>query len=70
MLIIVNVKPNSREDSVDKLCEGHYSVCVKAPARKNKANKAVLNFLKNYFGKQVYLISGHSSNRKLIEVED
>ena len=70
MLINVDVKPNSREDSVNKLGEGYYSVCVKAPAIKNKANKAVLSLLKKYFGKQVYLISGHSSNKKLIEVED
>jgi uncharacterized protein (TIGR00251 family) len=70
MIIAVDVKANSRENSVLKLGEDCYLVCVKAPAKKDKANKAVLNLLKNYFGNQVYLISGRSSNRKLFEVEE
>jgi uncharacterized protein (TIGR00251 family) len=70
MIIAVDVKSNSRENSVLKLGEDYYLVCVKAPAKKDKANKAVLNLLKNYFGNQVYLISGRSSNRKLFEVEE
>ena len=70
MIIQVDVKSNSREDRVEKLSEGYYLVRVKAPAKKNKANKAVLNLLKNYFGNKVYLISGRSSNRKLFEVEE
>lgn len=70
MIIQVDVKSNSREDRVEKLSEGYYLVRVKAPAKKNKANIAVINILKNYFGNQVYLVSGHSSSRKLIEVEE
>lgn len=69
MIITVDVKSNSREDRVNKISDNYYFVSVKAPAKKNKANKAVMNLLKNYFGNQVYLVSGHSSNRKLFEIK-
>ena len=70
MIITVDVKSNSRVNRIEKLSEHHYLVSVKVPAIKNKANKAVLKLLKDYFGLQVYLVAGHSSNRKKIEVKE
>lgn len=70
MIISVEVKSNSRENSILKLGEDYYLVHVKAPAKKDKANKAVLNLLKNYFENQVYLISGRTSNKKFFEVKE
>jgi uncharacterized protein len=68
--ITVDVKPGQLEESIEIVKEGHFLVSVKAPASKGKANKAVMKLLKNYFGKQVYLVSGHTSSRKIIEIED
>jgi hypothetical protein len=70
MYITVDVKPGSRVESIDKLDEDQYLVHVKEPASKGKANKAVLKLLKEYFNSQVYMISGHTSSRKIFEVEE
>ena len=70
MYITVDVKPNQREESVEKIDESHYLVQVKAPADKGKANRAVIKLLKKHLGKQVSLVSGHTSSRKIFEVEE
>lgn len=70
MYITVDVKPSQREESIDKIDEEHLIVHVKAPASKGKANKAVIKLLKNHFGRQVFLVSGHTSSRKVFEVEE
>ena len=70
MIITVDVKPGQREESITEIGENHLLVQVKAPASKGKANKAVIKLLKNHFGKQVFLTSGHTSSRKIFEVEE
>ena len=70
MIITVDVKPDQREESVQKISDGHLLVYVKAPASKGKANKAVIKLLKNHFGRQIFLVSGHTSSRKIFEVEE
>jgi uncharacterized protein (TIGR00251 family) len=62
--IIIDVKPNSNSESVEKIYENHYLVKVKAPAKKGKANLAVTKLLNSYFGKKVILVGGWSSRRK------
>lgn len=70
MIITVDVKPGQREENVEVIEENHLLVHVKAPASKGKANKALIKLLKKHFGRQVYLVSGHTSNRKIFEVEE
>ena len=70
MRITVDVKADSREDSVEELGEGHFLVRVKAPRKKGKANVAVLKLLRRYFGRQAVIMNGHSSTRKIIELEE
>jgi len=70
MFITVDVKPNQREERIEEISEEHLLVYVKAPARKGKANKAVIKLLRHHFGEQVFLVSGHTSNRKIFEVEE
>lgn len=70
MRITVDVKADSREDSVEELGEGHLLVRVKAPRRKGKANAAVLKVLRRHFGRHAVMVSGHSSTRKIIEIEE
>lgn len=70
MIITVDVKPGQREEGVEKLGEDHYLVSVKAPASKGKANKVVIKLLKKHLGKQVLIVSGHTSSRKIFEVEE
>ena len=70
MRIIVDVKAESREESVEEIGEGHYLVRVKEPRKKGKANVAVLKLMKKHLGKQVALVSGATSTTKIIEVEE
>jgi uncharacterized protein (TIGR00251 family) len=70
MIITVDVKAGQREESIEKLDEDHYVVSVKAPASKGKANKAVIKLLKKQLDKQVFLVSGHTSSRKIFEIEE
>jgi uncharacterized protein (TIGR00251 family) len=69
-LIKVDVKPDSKVENVEKINEETYIVRIKAPKRKGKANAAVIKLLRKYFGCPVRIISGHSSNRKIIEIDD
>lgn len=68
--IAVDVKTGSNFESIEKIGENHYLVFVKEQPKKGKANKAVIKALKDYFDKQVFLVTGHTSSRKIFEVID
>jgi len=70
MYFTVDVKPNQREENIVRIDENHLLVHVQALAIKGKANKAVMKLLKKYFGKQVFLVSGHTSSRKIFMIEE
>lgn len=70
MRIIVDVKAGSNRDSVELIEEGHYMVHVKAPPRKGKANAAITKLLRRHLGRPVILVSGHTSNRKIFDVQE
>jgi uncharacterized protein (TIGR00251 family) len=70
MRIIVDVKASSNRDSVELIEEGHYMVHVRAPPRKGKANAAIMKLLRRHLGRPVTLVSGHTSNRKVFEVQE
>jgi len=70
MRIVVDVKAGSNRDSVELIEEGHYMVHVKAPPRKGKANAAISKLLRKHLGRPVTLVSGHTSNRKIFDVQE
>lgn len=70
MRITVDVKVESREERVEKLGEGWFLVRVKAPRKKGKANIAVIKLLRRYFDCSVHIVSGFTSSRKIIELQD
>ena len=69
MRIVVDVKAGSNRDAVELLEEGHYLVHVKAQPRKGKANAAVAKLLKKELSAPVTLLTGHTSSRKVFEVD-
>jgi uncharacterized protein YggU (UPF0235/DUF167 family) len=69
MRIVVDVKAGSNRDAVELLKEGHYLVHVKAQPRKGKANATVAKLLKKELGAPVTLLMGHTSSRKVFEVD-
>jgi uncharacterized protein (TIGR00251 family) len=68
MFITVDVKPGQREKKIHVINEKHIILYVKAQAIKGKANREAIKILRNYYGKHVILISGHTSSRKIFEV--
>ena len=70
MKIIINVKPNSFEDSVEKKEDGSFIVRVKERAQDGKANEKVIRLLSRYFGVSVseVRIKNFRSRRKVVEI--
>lgn len=72
MKIFVRVKPNSKEEKVEKIDEHNYSVAVCEPPIKGRANKAIIEALASYFKispSRIRIKVGHASKNKIIEIE-
>ena len=71
MKIFVKAKPNSKSDSIKKLSETNFEVCVKEPPVKGQANVAIISALAKYFKapfSAVKIISGRVSRQKIVEI--
>ena len=71
MQLLVEVKPNSKQESVEKITDLVYKVRVRAPAREGKANEAVIKALAEHFRVAKGLIklkTGKSSRTKVITI--
>lgn len=71
MKIAVRVKPNSKEEAVEKAGEGEFILRVKAPAREGRANEAVVALLAGYFAipkARVRITRGHKGKNKIVSV--
>jgi uncharacterized protein (TIGR00251 family) len=64
----IRVIPNAGKDEVSEK-DGVLTVKVKAPAKDNRANIAVLKLLRKHFGKDVKIVSGLTGKRKTIEIK-
>lgn len=70
MKIVVRVKPNAREAKIEKAAD-IFIVYVPAPPQDNKANKAVIKLLAEYFQtapSHIRILRGAKSKQKLIEI--
>ncbi|MGD9276436.1 MAG: DUF167 family protein [Candidatus Pacearchaeota archaeon] len=70
MKINIKVKTNSGKQEVEKMGEDEYLVFVKAVPENNKANLEVEKVLRKYFKKDVKILRGKTSKRKVAEVEE
>jgi len=71
MKIFVKARPNSKAESIEKVDDAHFTVAVKEPPVKGRANAAISKALADYFGiapSQVSLVSGFSSKQKVFEI--
>jgi len=69
--INIKVKPNSRQEKVEKISTREFVLRVKAPAREGKANTAVIKLLSAYFGlakSRINIVEGRSSKNKVVEI--
>ena len=67
MIIKVLVKPGKRKESVEVI-NGVYVVELTKKPVQGKANKDLMKVLKDYFKKDVRIVSGLTSRKKLVEV--
>ncbi|MDI6890678.1 MAG: DUF167 domain-containing protein [Thermodesulfovibrionales bacterium] len=72
MKISVRVKLNMKEEKVEK--EGDiYKVYVKEPAKKGRANRAMVELLSEYFNvpkSQIVILRGMKSKEKILGIKD
>jgi len=72
MILNVKVKPNSKEEKIEKISEKEYIISVKEPAENNKANIRVINLLSkelNVSYKDIK-IKNPKSRDKLVEIKE
>ncbi len=70
MKIKITVKTNSGKQEIKKISEEQFKVYLKSNPENNKANIELLKFLKKEFKvKEVKIISGKTSRKKLIKLE-
>ena len=67
MIIKLKVKPNSSEQSIEKVGED-YLVKLKSLPKDGKANLELIKFLGKHFGCEVKIKSGFNSRRKIVEI--
>ena len=67
----VQVKPQARKQSIEKISEQEYRIAVQAAPVAGKANDEVVELLARYFSvpkSSVKVLRGQSSRKKLIEI--
>ena len=68
-IINVVVKPNSPKTEIISETESEIKLAVAAPPEGGKANLELIKFLSKKFGKQVRIIRGFTSMKKVISLE-
>jgi len=71
MKISVQIKTNSKIESVEQTADGIYVVRVHTPPIEGRANKRACELLADYFNlskSSVILVSGQKSRKKIFEV--
>jgi hypothetical protein len=68
MRVYITVRPSSRTEKVEEQEDGSLLIGVRAPAKGGEANRAVIRLLSRHFKKDVRIVSGLTSHRKMVEV--
>ena len=70
MKIKVKVHANSSQEKVLELDDGSFEVWLKEKAVDGKANLMLIKGLKKFLGKEVEIVSGFASRKKVVDVEN
>jgi len=71
MYIHAKDKTGAKKEEVTKISADHYLISVRQVAKRNEANRRVVEILKEIFsGRAVKIVNGHHSPSKLLTVED
>jgi uncharacterized protein len=70
MKIKVKLHPNSSQEKIEEIeKDKEYEVWIKEKPIDGKANENLIKVLKKYTKKQVRIVSGFTSRKKVIEME-
>ncbi len=69
-LIHVSVRPNSREEKIEKISDNEYRVCVTENAEHGKANTALIKLISKHFrvSQGSVKIKTPTSRKKIVEI--
>jgi len=70
MKIKIKLHANSSQEKIEKVFDDEYEIWLKEKPADRKANLELVKVLKKYFGREVEIISGFTSRRKIINVLD
>ena len=68
MKIKVTVKPNKREEKIQKIGENEFLVMLKAPPKHGRANVRLITMLSRHFQKNARIVHGVTSRHKIIDL--
>lgn len=71
MKLQIQVKPNSRQESVQQQPDGSYKVSLNAPPTEGRANERLIEVLAEHFKvskSRVSILKGAGSRKKVVEV--
>jgi|GEM_PF-1108062 len=66
-VITLQVVCNSKDQSIERLQDGSYKIKIKSIAQKGKANKELIDFMKD-LGYKIEIVRGDKSHRKIIKI--
>jgi hypothetical protein len=72
MIINVKVNPKAKKNLIKKEKDDFFRVYVTAPPVAGKANKAMIEMLRDYFGvskSKISILSGEKSRLKVVRVD-
>ena len=67
MRLKIKVQPNSGRQEIQKISEEEYKVFLKSSPEDNNANIELIKILKKEFKKDIKIVSGLSSRKKVVE---
>ena len=72
MKLRIKVRPNSRQEKVEKTGEDELILWVRQAAKEGKANQAAIELLSKYFNiakSRISILKGHKAKNKIISID-
>ena len=72
MVLVVKLTPNASKNEIQGYCQDYVKIRVSAPPNENKANKKLLDFIRDWLSlskSSVELVSGDKSRDKKILIK-
>lgn len=68
MKVLITVKTNAKDNSIEKIDARNYKVCLKEKPVDWKANLLLVKLLSKHFNGRARIVSGFNSKKKMVEI--